>query len=169
MTPANAEAALGENFVITRTFAAPRERVFRAWTDRDELQSWFGPKGFTTEVLAFDLRVGGRLFYHMHNSAGAEMWGIWIFREITAPSRLVFVQSFANAAGEIIRAPFFKDWPREMLTTLEFAETAGRTTLAMTSAPIQPTDQERAAFRGAFGSMQQGWGGTLDLLADYLR
>lgn len=51
--------------VITRVFNAPRELVFKAWTEAKHVEQWFGPKGFTTRVTENDLRLGGQWYYIM--------------------------------------------------------------------------------------------------------
>src|SRR5215468_4023862 len=94
-----------QEFTINRTFAAPREKVWRAWTDADSLARWWGPKGCTLRVLKLDLRPGGVFHYAMAFQPGHEMFGRFIFREIDAPERLAFVVSFSDAEGGITRAP----------------------------------------------------------------
>ena len=158
-------------FVITRTFDAPRELVFRAWTETGHLTRWFGPVGFTTTARTNDLRPGGVFHYHMRTADGHEMWGKWVYREIVPPGRLVFVQSFSDETGGTTRAPFpgiGPTWPLEVLSTVTFAEEGGKTTVTMRAVPIDATAEERQTFRGMYGSMRQGWTGTLDQLAGYL-
>ena len=96
------------------------------------------------------------------------MWGKFVYREVKPPERLVFVNSFSDEKGNIIRAPFSADWPLEVLSTLTFEEQNGKTTLTLRGVPLNASDAERKAFEGMFGSMQQGWGGTLDQLAQHL-
>ena len=59
-------------FTITRTFNAPRELVWKAWTDKFELAHWFHPMGVTAESVSVDLRVGGRYRYTMVNESTGE-------------------------------------------------------------------------------------------------
>ena len=82
-------ASADDVFVITRTFDAPRELVFQAWTETAHLTRWFGPVGFTTTARTNDLRPGGVFHYHMRAAGGHEMWGKWVYREIVPPARLV--------------------------------------------------------------------------------
>ena len=98
-------------------------------------------------------------------------WGRWVFREIVPPERLVSVVSFTDAAGNVTRAPFNADWPLETLSTVTFAEHAGKgggTVISVRWTPINAREVERNAFAAGHGSMQQGWGGTLGQLAEYL-
>jgi uncharacterized protein YndB with AHSA1/START domain len=86
-------------FVITRLIAAPRERVWKAWTERKQLMQWFGPKGFTMPAAKLDLRPGGTFHYCLCAPNGEETWGKFVFREIAAPARLVLVNSFSDEDG----------------------------------------------------------------------
>lgn len=162
--------ASDDRFDITRTFAAPRELVFRAWTQPEHLLRWFGPAGFTMIRAEMDLRPGGRFHYGLRGPDGGEMWGLWIFREVDAPAYLEFVSSFSDPAGGATRHPMAPDWPLEMLSTLRL--TAGAddtTTLYLTSEAHEATAAERAAFAAGKPSMQGGWTGTLDALEAHLR
>jgi len=161
-----------QEFVISRTFAASREKVWRAWTDAESLAHWWGPQGCTLRVLKLDLRPGGVFHYAMALQPGHEMFGRFVFREIVAPERLVFVVSFSDAAGGITRAPFPQlqgKWPLEVLNVVTFTEAAGATTLTLRGGPINATEEERAIFAGHTDSMRQGFGGTFDQLDAFLR
>ena len=155
-------------FSISRDFAAPRDLVFRAWTEAERLAAWFGPVGFTTFSSRLDLRPGGLFHYGMRAPNGHEMWGKWEFREVKPPERLVFVASFSDKDAATTRAPFADDWPLEVLSTVTFSEKDGRTTLTMTAVPENATDAERKRFEEGFASMTKGWSGTLDALAAFL-
>lgn len=155
-------------FTISRTFDAPRELVFRVWTERDHLAQWFGPKGMTISHCTNDLRVGGLMHYAMRADNGFEMWGRWLYREITPPQKLVFVTSFSDPEGNVTRAPFGDEWPREMLTTITFDDEGGRTNVTVQSAAINATEEERKTFDSNHPSMRGGWTGTFDVLAEYL-
>jgi len=152
---------------ITRVFEAPRELVFQAWTDVERLARWWGPKGFRWVSAKLDLRPGGMFHYCLQAPNGQEMWGKFVYREIVRPERLVFVNSFSDANGNTIRAPFSADWPLEILNTLTLAEHGGKTTLTLEGRPINMTEKEQT-FRDAFKSVEQGFAGTFDQLAEYL-
>ena len=160
---------LGDNpFVVTRTFNAPRELVFKALTEADRLAQWWGPKGFKMGNVTLDFRVGGMFHYSMSTTDGFEMWGRFVYREIDAPSRIVFVNSFSDKDGNITRAPFAADWPLEVLNVLTIDEHDGKTTITMKGAPINATETGRTMFMNSFGNMQQGFTGTFDQLDEYL-
>jgi len=160
-----------EEFVISRTFDAPRDLVWKAWTNAEALAKWWGPKGSTIRVIKLDFRPGGVFHYAMAFQPGHEMFGRFVYREIEAPGRLVYVNSFSDADGGITRAPFPQlgdKWPLEVLNILTLTEQDGKTTLTLRGGPINATDEERKAFLGMHDSMRQGFGGTFDQLAAYL-
>ncbi len=161
-------AQAGSEFVLTRILAAPRELVFKVWTQPQHLQEWFSPKGFTVLAAKMDLRPGGFYHYGMRLPDGKEMWGKWIFREIVAPERIVFINTFSDAQGGLTRHPFSENWPSEMLSTITFAEKDGGTLLTIRWAPYNATEVEIKTFDEGRPGMQQGWGGTMEQLVTYL-
>jgi uncharacterized protein YndB with AHSA1/START domain len=165
---ASATDPLKQEFVITRVLDAPRDIVWKAWTDPELLMKWWGPKGFTVRVSKMDLRPNGVYHYCLRAPDGNDLWGKWVLREIAAPERLVWINSFSDEAGNVTRHPMSPSWPLEMLSTLTLAEDQGRTTLTVRWAPHAATEAERKTFEAGHASMQQGWTGTLDQLAGYL-
>ena len=159
---------MGDEFVITRAFDAPRERVWNAWTEAERLKQWWGPKGFTVRHCTVDLRPGGVMQYCLRSPDGADMWGKFVYREIVKPEKLVFVVSFSDEKGGITRHPMSPDWPREMLSTVTFAEQRGGTLITVRWIPINATDLERRTFEDGRDGMKQGWGGTFEQFASYL-
>jgi len=155
-------------FVITRVFDAPRELVFKALTESDRLAQWWGPKGFAWVSATLDLRPGGVFHYCMRAPNGQEMWGKFVYREVVPPERIVFVNSFADEKGNAIRHFMSPTWPLEVLNILTLAEHDGKTTLTMKGLPINATEVERKTFDDGHKSLEQGFGGTLDQLAEYL-
>ena len=96
------------------------------------------------------------------------MWGKFIYREIVAPQRLVFINAFSDKEGNTLRHFGSPTWPLEVLNTATFAEQGGRTTVTLKGGPVNATDMELATFQSAFAGMEQGFGGTFDQLAKYL-
>jgi uncharacterized protein YndB with AHSA1/START domain len=68
--------------VITRIFDAPREKVWKAWTDPERVKRWWGPKDFTAPVIKIDLRVGGKYLYCMRSPEVKDFWSGGIFQEV---------------------------------------------------------------------------------------
>ena len=71
----------GQPFVIERTFNAPRPLVWQAWTERDRLAQWFGPKGISVTSATLDFRPGGTYLYCMRTPDGHDMWGKFVYRQ----------------------------------------------------------------------------------------
>jgi uncharacterized protein YndB with AHSA1/START domain len=81
------------DFVISRVFDAPRELVWRAFTDPEHMKQWWGPKGCVIVASKMDFRVGGTYLGAMRDPAGNVMWAKFVYREIVAPERLVWEHS----------------------------------------------------------------------------
>lgn len=156
-------------FTISRTFDAPRGLVYEAWSKPEHLGKWWGPKGMDIEVVSFDFRPGGLFHYRLAN-AQAEMWGRFEYVAMEAPSKIVYISAFSNAAGEITSAPFpgLEDFPREVYNELTFEEHDGKTTVRLAGGPHHGTAAEWACYRGMEASMQGGFSGTFDQLDAYL-
>jgi len=157
-----------QDFVVTRILGTPRQRVWDAWTQAERLAHWWGPKISQNRVLGLELRPGGIFHYAMQFQPGHDTFGRFIFGEITAPERLVFISSFSDATGGVTRAPFSATWPLEVHNTLTLAETGGKTTLTLRGRPIKATEEELKTFADMNDSMQEGFGGTFDQLAKHL-
>lgn len=155
-------------FIITRVFDAPRDLVWKAFTEPAHLNRWWGPKEFTTRVESLDLRPGGVFRYSQQMPDGKKMWGKWVYQEIAEPKRMVTIVSFTDAEGNPIRYPMEPNWPLEMLSIATFSEHKGKTTLTIEAGAYRATEHERKIFLAGRGSMEQGFTGTLDRLADYL-
>jgi uncharacterized protein YndB with AHSA1/START domain len=155
-------------FVISRTFDAPRELMWQAWSQRARLMEWFGPKGFKMPAAKMDFRPGGSFHYCLASPDGHEMWGKFVYREIASPEKIVLVNSFSDEAGGITRHPACATWPIEMLSSTRFTEENGRTTMTIECTPLNATEEERKTFDAAHEGMKQGWSGTFEQLAAYL-
>lgn len=170
-------------FVITRRLAAPRALVFAAFTQAGHLQHWMGPKGYTMSHCSVDLRPGGVFHYCLAaiDAPGApraadaadlpSMWGLWTFREIAPPERLVVVTQFSDEAGGLARSPFPGPWPLRTLSTTTFEDDggdSGATLVTLRWQALDATEEEELAFAAMHASMTQGWSGTFEQLEDYL-
>ncbi len=160
--------ALQRPFVISRTFSAPRELIWEAWTERQRLMRWFGPKGFTMSAASMDFRPGGMFHYCLLAPDGRSMWGKFLYREIVVPERITMVNCFSDENGGTTRHPKSPTWPLEMLSICSLVEQGGDTTVTIQWAPLNPTAEERRTFDAAHEDMKRGWSGTFDQLADYL-
>jgi uncharacterized protein YndB with AHSA1/START domain len=88
-----------ERMVVTRVFDAPRELVWKAWTDPKYVMQWWGPKGFTAPVCKMDFRVGGKFLYCMRAPDGQEFWNGGEYHEIVAHEKIVSSMYFSDPAG----------------------------------------------------------------------
>lgn len=162
-----------EVFKLSRTFDAPPQTVWAAWTEADHLAKWFGPAGMKLIVKSLDLTPGGVFLYGMQmatlpTGAGVTLWGKWVFRDIERPNRLSYVVSFCNEAGDPVRHPMAPLWPLEVLVEQSFSESNGKTVFESRSWPINATAEERAVFTAGHGGMQAAFGGTFAQLEAHL-
>jgi uncharacterized protein YndB with AHSA1/START domain len=159
----------GADFVISRVFDAPRDLVWQCFTDPQRMKEWWGPQGSTVVASKMDFRVGGNYHGAMRDPGGHVMWARFVYREIAAPERLVWIHSFSDEAGGLTRHPMSSSWPLEMLTIVIFEEQpGGKTKVTLSWSPINASAEEQKTFDAAHGGMTQGWGGTFERLTAYL-
>jgi uncharacterized protein YndB with AHSA1/START domain len=157
-------------FETSRVFDAPRDQVWKAWTEAGALKKWWGPRGFKVHSCKVDLRPGGIFLYGMTAPDGSDMWGRFTYREIAAPKKLVFIVSFSDPKGGVTRHPASPGWPLHLMSTVEFEEQGPRKTKVTVSwLPHEASELESKTFDEGRDSMKQGWGGTFDQFADYLK
>jgi uncharacterized protein YndB with AHSA1/START domain len=147
--------ALDREIVLTRVFDAPRELVFDAWTEREHVSRWFGPKGFVTTTHEMDFRVGGMWRFEMRGPDGTRYDNRIVYLEIKRPERLVFDHGHDK-----------DDDPTRFRVTVTFDEQSdGKTVLTLRQ--LHPTKAQRDEGIG-FGAVELGQQ-TLDKLAEHLR
>jgi uncharacterized protein YndB with AHSA1/START domain len=159
-----------QNFVfkISRTFDAPRERVWKAWTDPEQVKQWFGPKGAKMLFNEIDLRPGGASRYGME-FAENKMFGQWVYKEIKAPEKIVAIVSFLDEDGNIIAHPMAPTWPLKVYSVVTFHDAGGgKTRIDVEWSAYEARDIERKTFEEGMAGMEQGWSGSFDQLAEYL-
>jgi uncharacterized protein YndB with AHSA1/START domain len=160
-----------KEFVISRVFDAPRDLVWRCFTEVEHLKQWWGPQGVAIAKAKVDLRVGGSFHYAMQPPGGDVMWGKMAYREITPQDRLVFINSFSDEAGGVTRHPMAPGWPLQMHSIFTFEDMpGGKTKFTVNWTPYEATPEERAVFESDQSrvSMTNGWAGTMDKLEAYL-
>jgi uncharacterized protein YndB with AHSA1/START domain len=157
------------DFVISRVLDAPRELVWKCFTDPEHMKQWWGPKGVKVVKSDMDLRVGGTYLYGMQVPNAPVMWGKFVYREIVPPEKLVFINSFSDENRGLTRHPMSPSWPMELLSTFTFEEAGpGKTKFTIRWSPYNATAEERKTFDAGQASMNQGWSGTLEQLETYL-
>ena len=144
-------SAVERELNIRRIFNAPRELVFRAWTEPQLLAQWSCPRGYTFSETRGELRVGGTFSAHMRSPEGTEHRLRGVYREIVPPERSVHVESF-------------DDYPGESLVTAVFTEQGGQTTL--TAAVLYASQEVRDAVIKS--GMEHGAAESYDRLAEIL-
>lgn len=158
-----------KDFVISRVLNVPRKLVWQCFTDPERMQQWWGPKGVKIIKSTMDLRVGGTYHYGMQQPDGTVMWGRMVYREITPPERLVFINSFSDEAGGLGRHPLAPSWPIEMFSVFTYEEMpGGKTKFTVRWTPHNAAEEEQKTFDEGHASMTGGWSGTLDKLEAYL-
>jgi uncharacterized protein YndB with AHSA1/START domain len=164
----SAAAQAGQEFILSRAFDAPRDLVWKAFTESKHLMHWWGPKGFKMVACDVDLRPGGVFHYGMESPDGHKIWGKITYLEIVPPERIVHTMSFSDENRGVTRHPLASSWPLETLAVITLTEQDGKTTMTVRWMPHNATDEERATFDSSHDSMRQGWGGTMDQLDAYL-
>ncbi len=147
--------ALDREIVLTRVFDAPRDLVYRAWTEKEHFVKWFGPRGFTTTIHSADMRVGGVLRFDMLAPDGTVYDNRIVFREMKRPELLVFDHGSDKDND-----------PNQFHVTITFDEQSDKKTV-LSLRQLHPTKERRSIVIG-FGAVELGYQ-TLEKLAEHLR
>lgn len=139
--------------MLTRLINAPREKVYRAWTDPELLKQWFAPLPYTTPVADLDVRPGGANFIVMRGPDGKDMPNRGVYLEVVPNERLVFTDAYVKA-WEPSEKPF-------MTVILTFEDEDGKTRYTARVRHWTVTDCEAHEKMG----FHQGWGLCTDQLA----
>ena len=141
---------------VTKTIAAPRDQVFKAWTEPEMLKQWMGPDpSFSVPIAEVDLRAGGTYRLGMLPPGESEPHVVGgVYREVRPPEKLVFTWKWEQPGGS---GPDPSADSQEMLVTVEFRDMGGSTEVVLTHEyhPDQHSRDEHA----------KGWDGCLDQLA----
>ena len=143
------------DLVLTRVFDAPRELVFKVWTDTRHMAQWWGPNGFTNPVCELDVRPGGAIRIDMRAPNGVVYPMKGVFEEIVEPERLVFISSALDEKGNSMF---------DILNTVTFADQGGKTSLTLQVRVIKATAIAPQYLKG----MEMGWTQSLDRLGAHL-
>jgi uncharacterized protein YndB with AHSA1/START domain len=144
--------ATERELTLTRVFDAPREIVWRLWTEPENLARWWGPQGFSNPVCEMDVRVGGQMLVHMCSPDGAVYPLTATYVEVTPPERLVFLAFAEDGDGNVAL---------ECPITATFAAAGDRTLVIVHAHAIGLA----AAAPQMLAGMDAGWSQSLDKLA----
>lgn len=141
--------------VLTRLIDAPRELVFRVWTEPKHMAQWWGPHGFTNPVCEMDVRPGGALYILMHHESGFEHPMPGTFVEVVPPERLVFDNYATDAEGRILL---------KGAIVVTFEDVGGKTKLTVHARAVGLVPE----LVQMIGGMEQGWTESLERLESYV-
>ncbi len=153
-------------YAIDRVFDAPRDLVWRAWTDPDLLSRWYGP-GVETIIHKFELKPGGLWLNEMRWGDKSDLSKM-VFQEVVPQVKLVWHHSSTDAGWNIIANPMMPDWPRVLLSTVTFEEMDAKTKVRLAMVPLEATDAEIACFAGAMAGMDKGWRSGFTVMEELL-
>jgi uncharacterized protein YndB with AHSA1/START domain len=158
----SAESGL-QDLIITRVFDAPRELVWKAWTEPERVKQWWGPKTYTAPACNIDLRTGGKYLKCMRSPEGLECWTTGVYREIVEPERIAYTNSFADEKGNVVPATHYGmsvDFPLEVEMTVTFDVQKGKAKITLHHAGVPAVMLELA---------RAGWNESFDKLAESLK
>jgi len=155
-------------FILNRTFEAPPERVFSAFTKEKHLCNWWGSIPFDLVICELDFQVNGRFFYSLVSSE-FKMHGVFDYLEIEVPKTISYLNYFADKNGFPIRHPMIDTWPIKMMNVLTFTVSEEKTNLQIKVTPYESTQIENQTFETGRSSLAAGFKGTLDKLEEYLQ
>jgi len=119
---------------VSRTFDAPLEMLWKAWTEPEHFMKWYGPKGFTAPTCEIDLREGGRHLWSMQSPDGRQMYFTGSYKEVKPMERLVYTDGMSDAEGNLMTAEMMgmpEGMPVTMDVTVTFKYADGKTTVTV--------------------------------------
>lgn len=160
----------GKELTIVRIFDAPRELVWKAWSDPEPFKKWWGPKDFTCPVAKIDFREGGKYHVAMHGPAGTvfdkDFWSTGVYKKIVPMKQIVVNDSFADEKGNIVSAKYYGmpgTFPMKTTITISFEEKDGRTKMTLYYPSTKGIEGKMLS------DMTQGWNQSFDKLAESLK
>jgi len=149
-----ATPASDRELVLTRLIDAPRDKLFRAWTEPELMKQWFTPRPWTTPVIEVDLRPGGSNLIVMRGPDGTEFPNRGVYLEVVKNERLVFTDAYTKA-WEPSEKPFFTG-------IITFEDEGGKTRYTARALHWTVADREAHEKMG----FHEGWGLCADQLAE---
>lgn len=153
-----------KELVIIRTFDAPREFVWNAWTNPKAFKKWWGPKGFSCPYCEIDLRVGGKYHNCMQSADEKKYWATGTYKQIIPNEKLVCTDSFSDPDGNIVSASHYglsDDFPRELQLTVLLDQINSKTRMTLKHEGMPDGEMQENA--------RIGWNESFDKLANSLK
>jgi len=149
-------------YVLDRVFNAPRELVWKAWTDPELVAQWYGPN-IETIIHGYDLKVGGAWLNEMKMGDKSDLSKM-VFQEIVTEEKLVWLHSSVDENWDVAANQMMPDWPRTLLTTVTFTDEGGGTKVRLSQVPVDAAENEIAFFAKMMANMDGGWGGGYKII-----
>ena len=141
---------------VSRTFEAPLDLLWKAWTEPVHFMKWYGPKEFTAPTCEIDLRVGGRHLWSMLSPDGNQMYFTGSYKEVQPMERLVYTDSMSDAEGNVMSAEMMgmpEGMPVTMDVTVIFEHTDGKTTVTVSHIGHGDSDRAGMGWEQAFDKL----------------
>jgi uncharacterized protein YndB with AHSA1/START domain len=156
---------------LIRDLDAPRDLVWKCWTESKRFARWFGPRGFELPVCELDPREGGGIRFCHAGPDGFRVWVHGTFREVNPKDRLVFSGMFTDEAGTPTPHPMIPDWPKDavLITTVTLEALDGNRTRQTVRQEVTPAiHASHPAVINERKLAAEGWAETLDRLEELL-
>lgn len=147
-----------------RSFDAPRQLVWEAWTEPQKVKQWWGPKDFSCPTAEIDLRKNGRYLTCMRSPEGKDYWSTGTYKVIDEPKKLVCTDSFADPEGNIVPASYYgfeDNFPLVMEFELQLDEINTKTRMRLNHIGIPEGE--------VMEQTKEGWNQSFDKLEKLLR
>jgi uncharacterized protein YndB with AHSA1/START domain len=142
---------------VSRTFDAPLEILWKAWTEPEQFMKWYGPKGFTAPTCEIDLREGGSHLWSMQTPNGRKMYFTGKFTEVKPMERLVYTDGMSDENGNLMSAEMMgmpAGTPVSMDVTVTFAYADGKTTVTVSHMSQGEGDGAAMGWEQAFDKLE---------------
>lgn len=146
-----------EEIVITRIFNAPREQVWKTWTEPSLMKLWWGPKDFTAPSIENDFRTGGKFLFAMKSPDGKVYWSTGTYKDIVPLEKIVTTDSFSDDKGNIVPAIDYgmpPEMPDELEVTVTFEDQGDKTKMILRHKGLPEGKVKEMTF--------SGWNESLD-------
>lgn len=146
---------MSTQLTITRVFDAPRELVWKAWTEPDMIMKWWSPAGYTAPMAKVDFKVGGKYLMAMRSPEGQDFYSTGIYTEVVPMDRIVFTDSFADADGNVVSAAVYgmgDTIPLESRVIVQFEDQGSKTRMTLTHSGL-PQDEHLELTKAGWNDM----------------